>query len=288
MTQTLEGFFGKLGRAKQENKALYDEIESLLNDYYAPGVEIDPKTDERVVRAYVIKDPPPFAEWSIRVGEIVHNLRSALDHLAYQLARHGAGGHTLFLIADSPDKWRQALHLKRKVTRQNARKLRWMHGMATGAVAAIERLQPYHGGDRVGLRLLRDLSNWDKHRLLQTAAFVSRVSSIDIHHDLPGYGIPPARIKLGRLYDGAEVMRFYLPPHPDGERAKVNVEAEIQTNVVFEKGTAAENRPVAQTLLTIAEFIETDVWLALERFLPEDWAAQAESWAGRPVSTEMG
>lgn len=268
MAQTLDGFFAKLGRAKQENKALYDEVDSLLDDYYVPSVEVDPETDERIIRAYIGKEEPPFAEWSVRVGEIVHNLHSALDHLAYQLARHGAGGHTAFPITDSEDIWRESVHMKRKATRRNAKRPRKTHGMATGAIAAIKSLQPYHGRQRVGLRLLRDLSSWDKHRLLQTGVFVTRVSSLVFHHDLPGYGIPASQVRTGRLYDGAEVIRFYLPPHPDGARAKVQVEAEIKTDVVFKKGTGAENRPVAQTLLTIADFIETEVWLALDSFLP--------------------
>ena len=35
--------------------------------------------------------PDEFVEWSVTIGEIVHNLRSALDHLVWQLVRDNGG-----------------------------------------------------------------------------------------------------------------------------------------------------------------------------------------------------
>jgi hypothetical protein len=140
--------------------------------------------------------------------------------------------------------------------------------MNVRAVTAIKTLQPHVGQD-IRLALLRDLSNWDKHRLLQTTIFSTKVVGVGVYNDIPGVVLPmPAAIMRGRLYDGAVFYRFQLPYHPDGRPPKVDVQGHVESDVIFKKGTAAENRPALQLLFDIADFIELDVWLALESFLP--------------------
>ncbi|MCH8188130.1 MAG: hypothetical protein IIB66_05415, partial [Proteobacteria bacterium] len=90
----------------------------------------------------------------ILVGEITYNLRAALDYLVYELARLDSGevkNGTQFPIEDTEDGF------KRK---RNA----FLKGVSDKHVAIIESLQPYSGCDWT--RILRDLSNPDKHRQL--------------------------------------------------------------------------------------------------------------------------
>lgn len=110
-------------------------------------------------------EPAPLDEWGLSLGECVHNLRSALDNLAFALAR---------LRRDPPDKpQRIAFPIFQdraqfeKVGRGNIDQL------PDQAVSLIERLQPFQRDgsaafgtpERDALVLLQWLSNADKHRV---------------------------------------------------------------------------------------------------------------------------
>jgi hypothetical protein len=94
-------------------------------------------------------------------GDVVHNLRVALDHLAQQLALIGCPTLTQkelrgveFPIAETHAKYES----------DKARKVK---GMRSEAVLAIDTLKPYKGGNEVLWRL-HELDNIDKHRTLFT------------------------------------------------------------------------------------------------------------------------
>lgn len=66
-----------------------DHIASLGNkiraffdgDSYSVGSNFDQETEQHVI-AVRISAEPPLARWSLMVGDALHNLRSALDHLS--------------------------------------------------------------------------------------------------------------------------------------------------------------------------------------------------------------
>lgn len=90
----------------------------------------------------------------ILIGEIVYNLRAALDYLVYELARLDSGkiiDNTQFLIEESPEGFSKNSGYRLK-------------GINDKHVKIIEGLQPYNGCNWT--RILRELSNPDKHREL--------------------------------------------------------------------------------------------------------------------------
>lgn len=102
----------------------------------------------------VIAVEPPPRMFSVLVGEVIQNLRTGLDYLVYALAWLDSGAYqpkTQFPIESTCDgfKGRRSTYLK---------------GVSDEHVAAIERLQPFNGGDWLGA--LADASNKDKHRAL--------------------------------------------------------------------------------------------------------------------------
>lgn len=108
---------------------------------------------------------------SVLVGEIIYNLRSALDYLIYELAQLDSQQikqGTQFPIEDCP---------KRFGCRRNT----FLKGVNDKHVTDIERLQPYKGCEWT--RVLRELSNPDKHRHL-----TARQSSFGITFANPFYG----------------------------------------------------------------------------------------------------
>lgn len=145
---------------------------------YGFVVHTYPDTGENVVYAKVDREPPALL--SVIVGDILHNLRSALDHLAWQLVQFAGakpGFHTKFPIHDTEKSWvREIEHRRRSGDRPSP-----LQGVdPTHRVwTFIEGIQPYHGGECAdALTNLRALSNADKHRALLLSGGVTNPEEI--------------------------------------------------------------------------------------------------------------
>jgi hypothetical protein len=112
----------------------------------------------------VFRFPPklPPAIYSIIVGEIIYNLRAALDYLVYELACFDSKQEvegTQFPIEDFEEKFNN------RVCDVEAKgKSKYLRGVSPEHVAAIKRLQPFNGCEWT--KRLRIISNPDKHRKL--------------------------------------------------------------------------------------------------------------------------
>jgi hypothetical protein len=85
MTGLLEGARLKIQRAHEARQGLNAEVRRFLSAQpYEVAVEKDLKIGKGSLHLSVRKPPPP--EWGPIIGEIVHDTRSALDHLAYALS----------------------------------------------------------------------------------------------------------------------------------------------------------------------------------------------------------
>jgi hypothetical protein len=114
---------------------------------------------------------PPPREISLLIGEMVYQMRSALDHLAFDLVKRNQTGAAL------PPDWERecqfpiwTMPLKSGQTPPlpyNAFE-RTLPGISKQAFAFIESVQPYYdvGAVNNSLRFLAHLSNIDKHRHL--------------------------------------------------------------------------------------------------------------------------
>ena len=113
-------------------------------------------------------------------GEIIHDLRSALDNLIYEVSRQNNNDveveQTQFVIADDQEFYRNQQRRLRKLTEEQRLK--------------VESIQPYNNEDKWA-SLLSDLSNRDKHRYLITLYNHSRITvSVRDHETLVRSGPP--------------------------------------------------------------------------------------------------
>jgi hypothetical protein len=165
---SLEGVRAKLGRADEHLRSLDAEVPSFLADKpHEFRGHIDRKASRYFVTVH-IKQEPPIA-WSVIVGEFVHNLRSALDHLVWQLivaaGREpigGSGGNQFPIFTVKPGDLRKRKCLFNKQLR----------GLPRYGRAIINQMQPYHARRDARLRplaVLADLSNEDKHQAILPA-----------------------------------------------------------------------------------------------------------------------
>ena len=131
--------------------------------------EIDTDAGEQ---KWVYRDAAPDVpmEWSIRVGEILYNLRSALDHLVWQLVLANGNAPTQvnqFPILDKEEEWTRARAV-----------VRGLKGVSEENKEIVRYLQPFNPFLQLPVdgevrpcnaqvfRTLRDLCNIDKHRHL--------------------------------------------------------------------------------------------------------------------------
>lgn len=162
----------KLGRARKHLNDLHAEIQAFFaTGPYVVRTRRDPTTRRLVYYVHSVRPTP--AQLADIAGDAVHALRSALDHLAYQLVISGTGqpgpfSHVYFPIWDTRKE-------------HDAKKTRQTRGMTAAALGAIDAVQPYQGGNQVLWRLHK-LDNIDKHRELITVG--SAFQSVDIGVDL--------------------------------------------------------------------------------------------------------
>jgi hypothetical protein len=158
----------------------------------------------------IITSPPPQPldpMAPLAVGDYFHNLRSALDHLVFQLAiLNGAG-------QDSASKTMFPVYLTAKKFHNFTDRYVTPFISAT-ALAEIEKLQPYAAGNAGRddiLWVLSQLDIIDKHRLIVVLAQQFRpihVTATVPTREMFDFDIPNGKWKP--LEDGAEIIRFDL------------------------------------------------------------------------------
>lgn len=166
----LAGASLKLARGEEHLTALNAEIEGWLQEHpYLSPHEVD--EDGGVIYWVELTEvvPPRFG---IIVGDWAHNVRSALDHLAWELVRlHGGrtGRHVAFPISVAPEHWDQ--NVEHPVKRRSM-----LDGIPIGSASfvGIKKLQPYQGRNEADARVtelgtLAMLNNLDKHQAIHSA-----------------------------------------------------------------------------------------------------------------------
>src|SRR5262249_50878687 len=122
----------KLQRAQEHLGQLMTEHAALTErNPYRMLPEDDKKHGYTLMRA-VIVEPPPLERWGSMVGECVHSLRSALDHVAFQLVRinRPKSDYSEFPICKTRCHWRETRPGK-------------LPDVPARALAEVQRLQPY-------------------------------------------------------------------------------------------------------------------------------------------------
>ena len=137
------------------------ELKERLDDWrgaepYPIIVEIEPNTRDQLWKVGADPLPPPNLPV---IGDMLFNLRSALDHLAWQLILKAKGtpsSRTEFPIFNDPDKWR----------RDSPRKMAGMNDAMKNRIEALQPCFSKHIYNNAALWGLQEYGNTDKHRTL--------------------------------------------------------------------------------------------------------------------------
>lgn len=237
----------KLDRAYEHMEALNRAMQGFLwRGPYELWKNIDRQTNDYVVYMRIRDDPP--IKWSIIIGEICHNLRSALDHLAWQLVKANGNKpnrNTGFpIFSDDPF----ADNASEKTLERWERMTRGMH---TDDIAILKGFQPYNTGDQANpLFMLNSLSNRDKHREMHFTQNVARYTKVEFT-DMRDLELEPLMEPYrGTFEDGTVVLQYRVTP--TGDNPHVQVEAECSFNIAFRYPRTIAGFGVEETLILLA------------------------------------
>jgi hypothetical protein len=247
----LWGSIKKVERAYEQFDALDAEIEAFVKtDLYGISVgERNPKTGNYPLRAITSSEVSPPLRWSVLIGEIAHNLRSALDHIACQLALTSyPASDALFHATSFPI----FLHGPRS---NLPPRYKWTDGKTALRYikprhrTVLQGFQPYSRRDRDRpwpyptkiaeprhhpLWQLHEINNADKHRLLQVTARVARGFSLFVTAAPPGFVFNGVKSKMGApLKNGAYLGSLDIG---GGSLDDVDMNLRLYPEVVFWDG----------------------------------------------------
>jgi hypothetical protein len=193
---------------------------------------------------------------SCMLGDLVHNARSYLDHVACVMVK--AGGCTVthdiqFPVCDSADSFKKT----------TARRLR---GAPQGFINFVETLQPFNTTGTNYLRLISDLDNQDKHRDLLVSAMLP--SRIDFSAEGPQNAVQDLRFPTAfsfPLREGDELVRFWLSPEVQLE--KVGIKIGFAAQLVFAEEGPLFQVPVIPLLYSALKYLEENFSNPLDQLL---------------------
>jgi hypothetical protein len=193
----------RLRRVEEQIRLLeadYGHFAHKLDDY---GLNVESNDDdtEHVERIQMDWSIPEW--WAVGIGEIVHNLRSSLDNLVWQLVianGHAPGNQHEFLIAEE-EAW---------YDRRSPAKLL---NVPEAALAVIQHVQPFKVPRELQrghpLWIVHNLSRIDKHHLLHVVAAYPGRGEFEVTPEMAAVQGGKMRLWYRPLADGTEVRTFF-------------------------------------------------------------------------------
>jgi hypothetical protein len=187
--------------------------EYLMTRPFVAQQQFDRETNEIVYFGHVLHPPP--LRIGVVIGDLIHNLRSALDHLVWQLVLWNGEQPTRdnqFPVCLERNDWPRAAR-------------RMLAGARSEHVDLVEAVQPYRRitPDSAPLARLHALWNEDKHRVVMTVLAATRDPT-----DIP-FGMRPMSLdKFRPVRDIGRMLNahgFYGTPIAGYPLAKLEIEA---------------------------------------------------------------
>jgi len=230
----------KIERAKKHISDLEEVIIPFFDGSpYGVGAELDTQISHYLIHLESVKPLPAIIP--LLVGDAVHNLRSALDHLAWQLVE-AAGGvpnkDTYFPICNDPIKGSQQY--------ASALGKGEISKMYSGAEKLLASIQPYQSGDDT-LFCLHTLDIHDKHRIV-----------LAVYATLSSWGLKNPSIWFSELGFGTAVTtgdELCRIPADTWEKSHDNIDFGFY--VAFGEPEILKGKSILETLNSMADLVES-------------------------------
>ncbi len=243
MTHPLDGAARKMERADEHLRTLTTEVTDFLDkNPQRVTREMDAEKTLYIYHVYTQALTPPPHRFGLIAADAIHNMRSALDHAAWQLA---------LLRTDKPNR---STAFPIFTQRDDKALCRMVCSMPAQCQFALESIQPYHGEyPRLHLlAILHRLWNMDKHRAIPVTshAFNMRV-----------YSGPGGSHE--RLDNGDVIIRV-----PIAENPVINLEPHFRPSISF-GGDSPDDALGLDTLWKIHHNIRDGAFPLFLAFIPK-------------------
>jgi hypothetical protein len=208
----LDSAVAKINQADKHFKALNEAINAWVElEPYGAVVDRQGQTGKIILRATERIKPPDSI--SVALGDYVHNLRSALDHVAWAAA----------ISLQNPPVSATAFPIYHDVTSFDENRPRYIEAMWAADQARIKRAQPYWNlKTKDPLFWVQQLDNTDKHRLLVVVAAGAVMSGLGIN-ELWGFDITEMNVYGARpLKEGTPVASLRMTQTASDARMTMN------------------------------------------------------------------
>jgi hypothetical protein len=196
----------------------------------------------------------------LMIGDCLHNLRSALDHLALELAV----AYTVplpapaFETSEFPIFWKRPMN-----TGEEKAKIGFIH---PNAIKLIKSIQPYHRGTdykKDPLWILNELERIDKHRTLHIVHNrLTENNVIGTNTAIRSFNGAP---RGESLKEGAKVAEFVVERVDPNEPMHMNYRP--SSLITLEPGLPLAGNPLGQALRQVFDDVKSIAIVPLERFL---------------------
>lgn len=266
MAHLLDGCWAKLERAEESIGNIDREATEFLSTDPPPfKVAREHRGRDYIFLAY--GDPEVPLRFAVLAGEIIHHLRSSLDHLVHAL---------VIKSGNTPTRKHQFPICSTETNFQEACKKGTLKYVSSSARKLIATFQPYTqpNPENTVLSVINEYDNCDKHRLLVVVTTVVRVGT-EIHVGVDNKidqsperkGKNPAITNLGDLSpkkiskDGTEIFSIRLEePFPE-----FFANANVLPQLAFEKAGHVLLAPTVRTLTGLLAGTRNTI----KSFLPE-------------------
>jgi hypothetical protein len=236
------GSWLKINRARKHIDELEDlRTQFLGSSYHSVFVETDPQTGQSVLSVAVVGHLPD--DTAVIIGDAIHNLRSALDHMAYQLVSE-AGVTPSRTLAFPFAKTRADLDgaLKGEIS------------VVGASILDIIRntIKPYADPDgNPILYSLTALDNQDKHKLLIPTITVAMVTGLCAFDEVNNIGMIDETV----MFAGSGQMPVFGAPG----NLKIENPGKAYGEIVFDKASIFAGLSVVGKLRELTKLVEAAV-----------------------------
>jgi hypothetical protein len=247
----LTGVRLKLERASQHIEAIRARCQAFTErdpPPFSSRIEQKPQPDgsvEYVAYAVVLEHPPH--DLGAMIGDAVHNIRSALDYLVYELAPPNvrSKGKTQFPICDTEQKFTNSAYR--------------IEGITGDERTLIERVQPFRSDDprTDPLVVLNRLSNSDKHRLL--VPVVAGVNLRDVWVGSSNADVNFTHVEFGAVEHDARIVAFTVRRRDSSSELVVEPSQPTLQITLDPRDTGLHDRSLPDVLRVVHHYVERDV-----------------------------
>jgi hypothetical protein len=231
------GPFLKVERAEHH----IDQLQSIFRNYICNNVKrLRPKHNQRSLKGNGIHTFPRHT--STILGDAIHNLRVALDHVYHIAAEANSATFSEYR------KFPFAKDRKSLEGSINGHKQKGLTPSDKVIDVILDHIQPYEGG-QFGLYALNKLDITDKHIVLiptSTQVAIDSLDFVDATGAKTGSGIYGITIVKQNPQQGGELFAF-----PGGGGAKLQNKPQDAFSIVFQKGQPFEGQSILDTVRSL-------------------------------------